>query len=288
MVEALRVGSLAAVTPAVLCEASNEAFRDYPVSVQMTIAQLVTMLRQNDVDLGLSVGLFDGERLVGFWLNGVRTLAGGTVGYDSGTAIIKPYRGQGWSRKLARVSDELLLERGVREYFLEVLTQNETAYRLYLKSGFRVTRTLLCLRTDRPLDLDGTLPPGMTVEAGPFDAALVSDFPEMEYRPSWQHMTPSMVNIQAEVHAVIVRSGDRIVGHGMIIPDRGRITQLAVAEHLWDGPVPGVILGQLCNAAGPSAILANNVDPGARRTLDLLRGHGFEPYAEQYEMARSL
>ena len=64
--EKLAVGNLAEISTEVLCAASNEAFRDYPVSVQMTPGQLRIMLGQNDVDLSLSAGLFDSNRLVGF------------------------------------------------------------------------------------------------------------------------------------------------------------------------------------------------------------------------------
>ena len=57
----LSVRSLAGVSAETLCAASNEAFRDYPVSVQMTAGQLTTMMRQNDVDLRVSAGLFDND-----------------------------------------------------------------------------------------------------------------------------------------------------------------------------------------------------------------------------------
>jgi len=288
MSDALGVRSLADVSAEALCEASNQAFADYAVSVQMTVAQMRTMLRQNDVDLALSAGLFDAERLVGFWLNGVRTRDGSLVGYDSGTAICEPYRGRGWSGRLGALSDRLLAERGVAEYFLEVLTGNETAYRIYLKRGFRVTRKLTCLRRAAPLPEGEALPAGLTLDEGQWAAALDRPLPAMEYEPSWQHTLRSMTNVRDDVHAVTVSRAGRVVAYATLLRDRSRITRLAVEDDLWDTPVPAALLGRLCRAPDGPTIMANNVDPGARRTLELLGRLGFEPYAEQYEMARRL
>jgi ribosomal protein S18 acetylase RimI-like enzyme len=192
-------------------QASTEAFRDYPVDVQMTIQELESMFRQNSVFLELSAGLFDGDDLVGFWINGLRVIDGRKVAYDSGTAIIKEYRGRGLSKQLAVLSNRLLIEHGAQEYVLEVLTQNETAYGIYLKNGFSVRRRLLCLHTHSPVYTNNALPAELTLEKCPFDPDVVPQLPAMEYEPSWQNATESMANVKDEVLAALVaaRRSDR-------------------------------------------------------------------------------
>jgi ribosomal protein S18 acetylase RimI-like enzyme len=288
MADRLTVRSLRDVSMETLHRASTEAFADYPVDVQMTLAELKSMCRQNSVVFALSAGLFDRDELVGFWVNGVRTIDGRSVAYDSGTAICKQYRGRGLSKRLAELSNALLAEHGVEHYVLEVLTQNETAHGIYLKDGFQVRRKLLCLRTFEPVYRKSPLPPGLSLDAGPFDPAVVPRLPAMEYEPSWQNATESMINIRDEVHTVLVRSDDRIVGYGLALIARGRITQLGVEESLWGGPVPSVVLERLCRASQYAEIAAINVDPDARRTLDLLSRHGFELYVDQFEMEKPL
>jgi ribosomal protein S18 acetylase RimI-like enzyme len=271
-----------------LLRASTKAFRDYPVDVQMTLEELESMLRQNSVSLDLSAGLFDGDDLVGFWINGVRVIDGRRVAYDSGTAIIKEYRGRGLSKRLAELSNRLLVEHGAQDYVLEVLTQNETAYRIYLKDGFNVRRKLLCLHTRNPAYTNSALSSDFSLEEGPFDPDVVPELPAMEYEPSWQNATESMINVKDEVLAALVRRGNRIVGYGLCMTQRGRVSQLGVEEDLWNSAVPSVILEHLCRASEKEEIGAINIDPEATRTLELFYRHGFELEVDQYEMTKRL
>jgi len=288
MPDTVNARSLRGLHLGVLHRTSNEAFVDYPVDVRMTRGELESLLRQNDVVLELSAGLFDADRLVGFWLNGVRTLEGRRQAYDSGTAIVAAYRGRGLSTRLSELSTRLLVERGVSDQVLEVLTVNETAYRIYLRQGFRVRRRLACFRCDHPVFPRRDLPAEIRLAEGPFDPALAAALPAMEYEPSWQYATRSMRNIEEQVHAVLARRGQRIVGYGLVVRERGRIAQIGVDPPLWGGAVPSAILERLCRAVGSHGVALNNVDPAARRTVELLRAHGFALHVEQHEMIRRL
>jgi len=272
----------------IVLRASTEAFRDYPVDMQMTLEELESLFRQTSVSLDLSAGLFNGDELVGFWINGTREIDGHKVAYDSGTAIIKEYRGRGFSKQLAELSNRLLVQHGVQDYVLEVLTQNETAYGIYLKDGFSVRRKLLCLHTRNPVYTDSALSAGFTLEERPFDPDVAPNLPAMEYEPSWQNATESMANIKDEVIAVLVRRDDRIVGYGLCMTRHGRISQMGVEEDLWESTVPSVILERLCRASQKEEIGAINVDPKATRTLKLFYRHGFELEVDQYEMTKRL
>ncbi len=282
------IRSLAGISPEVVHRAANEAFADYAVDVQMSQGEFETMCLQNSVDFGLSVGLFAGERMVGLWLNGARTKGGILVAYDSGTAIVAEHRGQGHAKGMGDAATRLLRAAGVQRWVLEVLQQNEKAYGIYLRDGFQVQRELRCLRTlQRPRGATA-LPPGYSLRIGPFDPALVPQLPSMEYAPSWQNETASMIAVADQVLSAVVRAGREIAGYGLIMPQRGRVTQLALAPELWDTDIPSVILTQLCQAAKGEEIAAINVDPCAERTLELLAAHGFERHVDQYEMSKPL
>src|ERR1700760_4340038 len=72
----------------------SEAFSDYAVSFSMTAPQLREINARRAVVFGLSAGAFDGDRLVGFTLNGLD----GATAYDSGTGVVPSHRRQGLAR----------------------------------------------------------------------------------------------------------------------------------------------------------------------------------------------
>ena len=65
-----------------------EAFSDYLITFQLTREQLERHILLNAVDLNLSVGCFQDERLVGFTLNGFGMWGGKSTIYDAGTGVI--------------------------------------------------------------------------------------------------------------------------------------------------------------------------------------------------------
>lgn len=282
------IRTLSGVSRDAIHRAWTKAFDDYHVRITLSEAMLFTCLRQNGVDFDLSVGAFDGAELVGFWLNAIREIRGCRFAYDSGTAIHPAYRGRGLSKRLAEASSRILKDRGVSEYVLEVLVKNEKACDLYLRDGFIVSRRFHCYRSAAPVVGAGVAPEGIVIQEGSFDPAMVPQLPAMEYEPSWQNATASMMGIQEAIHAVVARAGDRVAGYGLIHAERGRITQIGIAAEWWETALPDVVLARLGARSVCDAVEAVNVDAGAKRTARLFLQNGFELFVEQYEMTKHL
>lgn len=138
-----------------------EAFSDYFVRLDMNEEKLLRMIRRRDVDLGRSIGLFEGRRMVGFVLNGLREKDRSLIGYDAGTALRPQYRGKGLARRLLEDNLELLRAQGVEEYVLEVITENDPAIGLYESFGFATVRRLRCLKLEDPARIDAEKPVDM-------------------------------------------------------------------------------------------------------------------------------
>ena len=193
----ITVRSLGGFSMELLTRGWNVGFSDYKVSLEMTQDGLLSFMRQNGVQLERSVGALSGENLVGFWLNGVRERNGVSTAYDSGTAIISEFRGMKISERMAKESDCLLREAGVKEYFLEVISDNTRAKDIYIKNGFKVTRELICLKTRAPLELRDTVSDDREIIYEEMD--LDDDFwcavPAMEYRPSRQNSNDAVLAI---------------------------------------------------------------------------------------------
>src|ERR1044072_3187131 len=134
-----------------LYECFLEAFSDYQISLQMTEEQFEQRLKRDGVELGLSAGAFDGERMIGFYMNGRGTWHGKQTAYDAGTGVVPSHRRRGVAEDLFNFIVPRLQEHGITQYLLEVLISNERAVSLYRKLGFVEVRRLAVLRSSGPL-----------------------------------------------------------------------------------------------------------------------------------------
>jgi len=283
----LTVKSLSGFSIGEIHRSWTEAFSDYPVNLQISVDDLTIMFRQNSVVFEASVGLFDGNQLVGLWMNGLRESGGEKQAYDSGTAIIKKYRGKGHSKKLAEESANILKGLGVSQYILEVLKENERAYRLYLKDGFQVTRELDCFNGEDATFQDNLDEKDYSVESGPFDPSIIEQYPIPDYKFSWQNSTAAMINIPDLVKQVVARKGEKIVGYGLIT-SRGRISQIAVVDECKDGDLGSIILKSLCGISERQPVMVINIDTEATWVRELFLQNGFIPRFAQYEMSKNI
>ncbi len=284
----LRIESLADVSFESIHRCANRAFSDYAVDVQMTEDQLAGLYRQTSVDMAVSVGAFDGTELVGLWVTGLRELDGTICAYDSGTAICPEYRNRGLASRMWTLTHELLIARGVTDYWLEVLTENEKAYQIYLKTGFEVTRRFKCFKLQECPPRATTQVSGVRFEERPFDPDMVSCLPKMTYEPSWQNATPSMINIKEMASLVLAWIGDHIAGYGVLLKDQGRITQLGFSSQGQRADIKHNLVQRMVSGSFEPEVMAINIDAEDHDLHSLFCECGFVLEVEQYEMKRSL
>src|SRR4026209_369919 len=130
-----------------LYECFLEAFSDYQVDLKMTEEQFERRRKRDAVDLEFSAGAFDGERMIGFYMNGRGIWKKTLTAYDAGTGVVPDQRRRGVAEELFAFLTPRLKELGITQYLLEVLTGNERAVALYRKLGFEEQRTLAVLRS---------------------------------------------------------------------------------------------------------------------------------------------
>jgi ribosomal protein S18 acetylase RimI-like enzyme len=119
-----------------------QGFADYFVPVQITPAAILSMVRQDSLDLSLSRVIFQADQPVGLALIARRGCTNWTSRL-AGMCVIPAARGSGvgaWS--VARLLAEAR-SRGDRSLTLEVIQQNTPALRLYEKCGFHIDRALV-------------------------------------------------------------------------------------------------------------------------------------------------
>jgi len=118
---------------------ATQGFADYVIPIPWSAAGVLTMVRQDSVDLGASrVVVADGREV------GVAFVARrGWTSRLAAMAVVPDARGRGVGDACVR---HLLAEaraRGERSMTLEVIEQNEPAVRLYKRCGFRTDRRLV-------------------------------------------------------------------------------------------------------------------------------------------------
>ncbi|MEO8380173.1 MAG: GNAT family N-acetyltransferase [Acidobacteriota bacterium] len=251
-----------------------EAFSDYVVPLAPSPGQLREMLTRRGWIPEVSVGAFEGERMVAFTLNALE----GERGYDSGTGVVPAYRRQGMARELMERSFTLLQERGARQYVLEVIDDNTRAAALYLALGFVESRGLQCWRHE------------WRVAGGRGQAGEVPEPAQpLSVWASWRDVTPSWQNSDASLaraedpHVVLGHSD----GYAVVFPSTGDLTQLAVRREARRTGV-GTRLLQAAEAVAGKPLRIMNVDDGNPGIARFLEQSGAIRTVHQLEMIRPL
>ena len=192
-------GNLEGIAFSVLTNTFNKGFADYNVPMHMSEADLRAHLSANSFDPAISCGAFADNCLVGFVFVGRR----GNVIYDAGTAVVREYRGQHVASEMLRHVLVMMKEKGITEFVLECMADNDRALKLYEGLGFTEKRRFTC----HMLEGMGTFSPEVT--------------PSDDFSPSCQDFEPSWQNAPESL-----RGGEVAFSHGegrMILRKSGSV-----------------------------------------------------------------
>ncbi|TCL76383.1 acetyltransferase (GNAT) family protein [Hydrogenispora ethanolica] len=281
----MRLKSLHDESLATIHAAFIAAFSDYSVRIELPYERFLEHLRGRDIRLADSFGVYhETGRLIGFVLNGLRERDGVTTGYDGGTGFLPAYRGQGLAALLFAEMQKELVRRQVRRYLLEVIRDNQPALRLYQKLGFTVTRNLNCYQWQRSAAPAPPVPEELHLAE--LDLAALDRYQHwLDYQPTWQNATPSILNLKDRYQGLRIMLGQREVGYAVIHREYGDLPQLGLAEELRRERLP--LLGMLAPYTRSAVLKAINVEEGSYLGPWLI-GQGMQGHVDQYEMAKDL
>jgi ribosomal protein S18 acetylase RimI-like enzyme len=182
--------TLATLDDAGIAAAYAAAYEDYFVPMHPTAPWVQRFVDICAIDFSISpLWLDDDGAVIGMAAIGVR----GGRGWVGGFGITKPYRGQGLSHELAAETIAAARARGLRQLWLEVLSQNAAAIRTYRRAGFRQVRDLLVL--SHLADVEPSPLSESAVEVRDTDALLAARESMPAARPSWQREAASSAAI---------------------------------------------------------------------------------------------
>jgi ribosomal protein S18 acetylase RimI-like enzyme len=190
-----------------LAEIFNAGYEGYftPFTLDEATFRFMTTVSDDDLDASRVV-LVDGEP-AGICKLAIRA----DRGWIGGLGVAVPHRGSGLGETLMREVIDVVRTRGLRELWLEVLTPNAPAIRLYEKLGFETVRDVevwaLDQRVSRPHD---------NVRSVPLEQAQARITRERREREPWQRADESVAHyegvegLESDRGAILFkRSGER-------------------------------------------------------------------------------
>jgi len=280
----MEIRSLASINMEELFIAWTEAFKGYARA--WARPELESMLRRRGYMPDLSFGAFDQERLVSFTLNAAGPFNSRFTAYDTGTATIPSYRGQGLATRVFRHALPYLQEAGVEQYLLEVIQDNENAITIYKNIGFEITRELdyfiagmkeLCKAMDMPM------PGGIAIRETDLSFRhIMEGMPDFSL--SWQNSFESIARSSGGIKIAGAFHHDRLVGYGMIEPMSGDIPQLAVDPKFRRAKIGSTLLAWLLRYNLNDTVRIINIERGYKGIYAFLEHSGIKRKGAQYEM----
>ena len=263
------------------------AFADYSLPMRPGLEKWRRMTVRRGVDWAVSVGAYEGGRLVGLMATAVDDWLGRPTAYDVFTGVAPDHRGAGLSRAMFAHVRPLLRARGVERFLLEVLCDNEPAVHTYRRTGFDVVRELECLRAHRQA------PKARADETVAVRELEGPDWSRLDtlhdWHPSWQNSTASVRRAGAERIVLGAFAHGQLVGYAVVFPEDADLAQLAVNPARRRRGVGSSLLAAAHERLASGAEMrVLNIPSDAHVDLAFYAAAGARPFARQYEMSMDL
>ncbi|NJN78058.1 MAG: GNAT family N-acetyltransferase [Saprospiraceae bacterium] len=121
--------SLTNIKIEIIVEGLLASFADYFVQMPQSVNFWKNHWQRNRVRYDLSFGVFDGENLVGFMVNGVDFRDGKLMAFNAGTGVIPSHQGQKIVKQLYNFALPIFKNNGIENFALEVIAQNNKSHK---------------------------------------------------------------------------------------------------------------------------------------------------------------
>lgn len=282
----LQIQTLSGTSVETIHEAFIDAFSEYEVPIDMPVEKLQEMMVARDLNPDFSVGCFEGEKLVGFILTGYREAGGRKTCYDGGTGVVKAYQRKGIGERMLKELLQLLKEKGVSKFVLEVLENNTPAINLYEKYGFTKTRKLHCFEIEKK-NLQPVPDRGFGISVVNPATIIDNEAKYTLFTPTWQNEIQSLINVNENYTLVTLACSGKVLCFGYVHKTRGNIPQVGILEEWKQWGLEGHLLHELAKHTENKKLVVLNVEEG-NYLAETLRKLGFCNFVNQFEMKYEL
>ena len=262
----------------------NLSFSDYVVPFHLTRELLDFKIATEKIDLSLSVGAFEDDKLVGFILQAEKIENGEGMAYNAGTGVIPEGRGKGLVRKMYDFIIPLLKERNITTLILEVIDGNQKAIRAYENLGFTIVRRLLCFNGN--INQKHNHSNVVIKELADFQWETFRSFRDIE--PSWQGSDFVLKDMKKDCTILGAFKDEILVGYAIYNSIVRKIYQVAIDKNHRKQGIATVLFDAIKNDINGQAVSLNNVDEISKDASSFLSKIGLENKVSQFEMKRTL
>lgn len=133
----MKIISCSDISDQVIYDVFNQGYSDYSVKLEMPFEVFKQYFLNKDAKKEYSFIAFIDEQAVGLVLGDIKIFQGIKTMRCGGFAVIPTQRNKGIGRALYEAHKNLAKEYGCKQLFLEVLKENDKAYRLYKRLGYK-------------------------------------------------------------------------------------------------------------------------------------------------------
>lgn len=256
-----------------LTKVFNDAFKDYQIPMQLTENQLSLKLSTELYDANLSVGAFEGDKLVGFILHGFRKHRGTRSIYNMGTGVVPDYRGKALTKRMYEFIVPSLTQMQIDTIQLEVLENNVPAIGIYLKIGFNESHLLNCYK-----GIATTIASNLVVDIITSIETLPASFVVLDF--TWQNEVALINDSNIYLGAFV---NGKCVGCLVLNPAVKRIHYLYVHEDFRRKGIAKSLLNHVVQRYG-NDISAINIHADNKALCSFFEALGLVNFTRQYEM----
>lgn len=283
----MEIRSLTGVGMDVILTGFEEAFGGYAVDFDRQ--ELVEMFRRRGFDPDVSFGAFDNGALVSFILTGLGQYDGIPTAYDCATGTTPAYRGRHLAATLFDSVVAGLRERGIRQYLLEVLSENEPAIELYRRKGFAVAAEYDCFRIVSSDLVCSAKEPEGDFEIRRFEPELLGATEAFcDFSPSWQNSLGSLMRGAAGLGRWGAYVSGNLVGCCVHDPVTGDVARIAVAPGFRRRGIASVLMKRALSESVSETAKVLNIPVSDKTLRPFLTSLGFSQGLSQYGMIRQL
>ncbi|MDQ0783255.1 GNAT family N-acetyltransferase [Chryseobacterium sp. W4I1] len=263
----------------------NKSFSDYVVPFHLSLEQLQLKIETEKIDMNLSVGVFESDKLEGFILQAWKEENGQHIIYNAGTGITREYRGKGLVRKMYDFIMPVLKERKADVLVLEVIDRNTPAIRAYENQGFKIVRRLLCF--NGMIDLKEKNTEILIEEMENFQWEVFQSFWDIE--PSWQNSAVILSGMEKKYRILGAYKKEQLVGYAVYNSESRKVCQIAVDKNVRRQGIGSELFRAIGSLCAGQAVSVNNVDDISENTSAFLeRTVGLKNWISQFEMKKEI
>jgi len=267
----------------------NKAFEDYIIPIQLNESAFNRkIIQKTNIIFKFSIGSYFNRQLVGFLFQTINQYQHKKTAYNGGTGVLPAYRGNELTSQMYHYIIPKLINEGVENCVLEVISNNKSAIRSYEKIGFKKSKFYHCLKLD--------------AESNYIKNATRKNFrTELTQKPAWEtyekfcdYETSFLDNFNMLqkniINETIIEAydGDLLIGYVVYNQKMGRVSNIGVKKNYRGKGVGTFLIKQMHVNCRKKPIYILNVNERSYNLLNFFLRLGFKNDIDQFELKLKL